>query len=179
MAANDYYHSFKPSDPTHGPANPSTSHLPQESYTTYNPHTTYNDSPYNTSPQSPQGDFSYKPYSHTTPGSSTPLNASGALVSGGRDDHRTSYADDVPLRPHPSKKDSDKVYHNHYGDDPAIEDRLPPKKKKKKGFLARTPWVVYSLTLIQVIVFIVELAKNGKNARKSFIDSYANKLQAP
>ncbi|KAG8530254.1 uncharacterized protein KY384_004755 [Bacidia gigantensis] len=70
------------------------------------------------------------------------------------------YADDVPLRPHPQK--SDTVVQHDY-DDSAITDRPPPRQQRKKGlFSGRIPWVVYTLTLIQCVVFIAELAKNGK-----------------
>lgn len=34
---------------------------------------------------------------------------------------------------------------------------IDPLSKKK----SRMPWVVYALTLIQVVVFIVEIVKNG------------------
>ena len=163
MASNDYYQSFKPNDPSHGPTTLPTSH--QEPYTSYNPHVAPSQSPYNASPisppHSPHGEFGYRPYQQNSHNTSTPYNASGALVGGGLDHDHNAYADDVPLRPHPGKQSSDNTYHNHYGEDPAIVDRVPP-KKSKKSFLARIPWVVYTLTLIQVIVFIAELAKNGE-----------------
>ena len=176
MAANEYYQAFNPAahhDPTsptshtsqgaYDPYNshqaPSTSHLPQQSYTSYNPHGTSTDSPYHSTPQSPQGDFTYRPYESTTHSTSSPYNASGALA-GGREHDRTSYADDVPLRPQ-GKTHTDNAFPDHYGDDPAVVDRVP-ERKTKKSFLARIPWVVYTLTLVQVSVFIAELAKNGK-----------------
>ena len=35
--------------------------------------------------------------------------------------------------------------------------------KKKRGWFAKPiPYVVYTLTLIQIIVFIAEIVKNGK-----------------
>lgn len=54
---------------------------------------------------------------------------------------------------------------DHLPEDPALIDRPPQErrhKRRKKGFFAKKiPWVVYTLTTIQVIVFIAELGKNG------------------
>ena len=172
MASNDYYHSFKPTGNEHGPhtttsysQEPHTSY-PEETYTSYSPRNAQKPSAYNLPPQSPEDDYGYqsqslnnRPYEHT----SSPYTASGPLVTGGRDQDQTAYADNVPLRP-TNTKDSNNAYQGHdYGDDPAIIDRPSKKAKKKKGFFARIPWVVYTLTLIQCAVFIAELAKNGES----------------
>ena len=56
---------------------------------------------------------------------------------------------------------------DHLPEDPAIIDRPTQnaaRKRRKRGFFGgKIPWAVYTFTLIQVCVFIAELAKNGKN----------------
>ena len=162
MAANDYY---RPATQTPDGRNQDiTPHSPPDSYTLYHSrsHPAQPPSPYITSPQE---DYSYRPYEHSNTSTQSPYFASGGV--GGRDHEPNPFADDVPLRQHPSKQSSDIVMHNHLSDDdPAIIDRPPPKRERrreKRGFFSgKVPWVVYTLTSIQIIVFIVELAKSGK-----------------
>ena len=161
MAANDYYNSTA-SHHGHGhPAldGPSPIHSPD-------PYTAY--TPYHTQPapsmSSSLEDSSYRPYAdHSQPSIASPYYASGG---GGREHEPSAYSDDIPLRQHPSKPDSDVAIHDHLPDDPAIVDRpsrTVSRKRRKEGFLGRRiPWVVYTFTLIQVCVFIAELAKNGR-----------------
>lgn len=77
-----------------------------------------------------------------------------------------SYSDNIPLRQHQSKASSDMVMQDHLPDDPAIIDRPPQsanRRRRKQGFFGREiPWVVYTLTLIQIVVFIAELGRNGE-----------------
>lgn len=79
-----------------------------------------------------------------------------------------SYREDIPLRDHPATPAGKDDTTDHVYDAPAaappqmMEEARPPKSgfgsfKAKK----RIPWVVYTLTLIQVAVFIAEIAKNG------------------
>jgi len=92
---------------------------------------------------------------------------------GGRDHSQNPFSDTVPLRdyPQPNTKhdDTDHVY-----DAPAaahgLDDREDGRKRRSGGLgqffknkktKKRIPWVVYTLTLIQSIVFIVEIVKNG------------------
>ncbi|KAI9828790.1 MAG: hypothetical protein M1832_001895 [Thelocarpon impressellum] len=96
--------------------------------------------------------------------------------AGGDPYHQNPFADDVPLREYPSpgapggpKGQSPQQF------DPALESGLPPPdpdvdgRKKKSGKRrfnplnpkGRTPWFVYIMTLIQITVFIVEIAKNS------------------
>ena len=156
MAANEYYNpsasrlGHRPPDPVsplHSP-DPYTAHPPQH-------------------PQpflsSSLEDTSYRPYAdHSQQSIPSPYYASGG---GGREHEPSAYSDDIPLRQHPSKHDSDVVMHDNLPDDPAIIDRPPQnaaRKRRKQGFFGRKiPWAVYTFTLIQVSVFIAELAKNG------------------
>lgn len=96
----------------------------------------------------------------------------GAGGMGGRD--ASPYADDIPLRPRPPPKDSEDLI----GQDPrrgyseedgkfvgSAKQQLPESRRRRKRggmFSGKIPWVVYTLTLIQVSVFIAELAKNGE-----------------
>ena len=162
MAANDYYTSFDPH--RQGTSQINTSHPPQEPYTSYNPHSPTVHSSYNATPTSPHADHSYRPYEHSNYSTSSPLHASGGLASGGREHDQYQYADDVPLRPRPGKQSTDNVFTNNYANDheQPLPDR-PHQKSKKRGFFSKKiPWVVYTLTIIQVIVFVAELGKNGK-----------------
>jgi hypothetical protein len=92
----------------------------------------------------------------------------------------SQYGDDIPLReqkrtPNPDPLENDHVY------DAAAVDRADSGKKKRpgNGFFSRSqgriPWVVYTLTFIQVVVFIVEIVKNGKHPqlwRQPYSDKY-------
>ena len=173
MAANEYYN---PTPSQFGRRNsdpPSPIHSP-DSYTAYASHHTQNPNPFTApaphheQPSTPftsssPTDTSYRPYADQSQQSiSSNYYASGG---GGREHEPSAYSDDIPLRQHPSKHDSDVVMHDHLPDDPAIIDRPPQsatRKRRKQGFFGRKiPWVVYTFTLIQVAVFIAELAKNG------------------
>lgn len=109
-------------------------------------------------------DSSYRPYAdHSQASIQSPYYSSGG---GGREQEPSAYSDDIPLREHPSKHDSDMAMQDHLPDDPAIVDRPAQnaaRRRRKQGFFGgKVPWVVYTLTLIQVCVFIAELAKNGE-----------------
>lgn len=96
----------------------------------------------------------------------------GAGDMGARD--ASPYADDIPLRPRPPLKDPE----HRIGQDPrrgysdedgnlvgSAKQRLPDSRRRRNlggMFRGKVPWVVYILTLIQVSVFIAELAKNGE-----------------
>lgn len=161
MAANDYYqrppsqNKFRPSD---APLPP----LPQDPFSSH-AQPSYEPSPY----MSPSyEDTSYRPYEHSQHSVPSPYYASGG---GGRDTEQNPFADDIPLRHNPSKTDSDITRLDHLPDDPAVVDQ--PKgnrrrRREKRGwFSGRIPFVVYTLTFIQCVVFIAELAKNGKQQK--------------
>ena len=58
------------------------------------------------------------------------------------------------------------MLHDPLPHDPAIIDRpshnTARRRRKHPFFGGKIPWVVYTLTLIQVCVFIAELVKNGE-----------------
>ena len=160
MAANEYYN-----DPAH-PANyrpddkPTVNtHVSQDPYSPYNSHHVYQPSPF----ASPTPDSaSYHTYDHGS-SNNTPYYATG----GGRENEPNPFSDDIPLRPNVSKADSGGAFQDHLPNDPTVLDApadngRPRRARKKRGFFAKKiPWVVYFFTLVQCIVFIVELVKNG------------------
>jgi hypothetical protein len=86
---------------------------------------------------------------------------------GGRpQDSQTSFRDDIPLRDNPAVplKDDDPTDHV-YDAPPNMMGGGQPTSKSGTGFfkrpLSKVPWVVYTFTFIQVVVFIAEIAKNG------------------
>ena len=107
---------------------------------------------------------------------------------GGHMDSTNSFRDDIPLRDHtalPAQGAStDHVYDagdpgapshlnnqnsNQYNQQYPVEEGRANRKSglnflKKKG---RIPFVVYTFTLVQVIVFIVEIVKNGMFLEKA------------
>ncbi len=87
--------------------------------------------------------------------------------------HRPShYSDSIPLK-HKSQIDTqsnDDWRHQRTQYPPSPESQnqpplLPKSTKNKKGwFSGKIPWVVYTLSLIQITVFIVEIIKNCKDS---------------
>ena len=78
------------------------------------------------------------------------------------------YSDDIPLAakgssdrfaPDNSRYDPAGVY-NNTGQDPT----LSRPQRTRAIFNGKTPWVVYLLTAVQVIVFIIEIVRNGEKA---------------
>jgi hypothetical protein len=89
---------------------------------------------------------------------------------GGRpQDSQSSFRDDIPLRDNPAVplKDDDRTdpTDHVYDAPPNMLGREQPNRKSGIGFfkqpLAKVPWVVYTFTVIQIAVFIAEIAKNG------------------
>lgn len=159
MAANEYYNpSSSPGDGRRSDAPPPR--LPLDPYATYSSHPTQPSPPHISSPYQ---DTSYRPYADQSQQSiPSPYYASGG---GGRETEPNPYSDDIPLRQHPSKGSSE-MLRDPLPHDPAIIDRpaqSASRRRRKQGFFSggKIPRVVYTLTLIQVCVFIAELAKNG------------------
>lgn len=94
-----------------------------------------------------------------------------AYPAAARANEHDYYSENIPLNEHEQ---------GHYANGPPPEwmrqpTHYPPspemmevpidpegKRKKKKGFFKKTlPWVTYLLTIVQIVVFIVELVKNG------------------
>ena len=101
-------------------------------------------------------------------------NSSDFFAGGSSRPYRTShqYSDEIPLR--------DSLHHENGYKPAASESQIPlrptespeqvpnerrrrrRKENEKKGwFSGKIPWVVYFLTVVQLAVFIAELAKNG------------------
>jgi hypothetical protein len=89
---------------------------------------------------------------------------------GGRMEHSDSYNDDIPLRDHPAVPPKDATQEtDHVYDAPIAPGHLEEGRRKNrmsgmgvfKKAKGRIPWVTYILTLVQTIVFIVEIVKNG------------------
>jgi hypothetical protein len=87
---------------------------------------------------------------------------------GGRlGDSQSQFRDDIPLRDHPAAMPKDDDPTDHVYDAPVSQmEGVSRKRRSGNGFfkqpLSKVPWVVYTLTLIQIAVFIAEIAKNGK-----------------
>ena len=159
MAANEFYNPS--SNQANGPHHDAPPQLPLESYATYPSHPTQ---PLSPRVSSPYEDTAYRPYERSHQGTPSPYYASGG---GGRETEPNPYSDDIPLRQHPSKASSD-ILRDPLPYDPAIIDRPSQnaaRRRRKRGFFGagKIPWVVYTLTLIQVCVFIAELARNGES----------------
>jgi hypothetical protein len=178
MASNDYYNP-SPNRPglRSNPTSP-TKPLPPDPYTAYNPHHTQPSPSYMASSFE---DSSYHPYAEQSHQDiPSPYYSSGG---GGREYEPNPYSDNIPLRQHPSKGDSDNMMHDPLPNDPTIVDRrsrYPGSPRQKQSFFKRKqPWVVYTFTLIQVIVFIAELAKNGTSTTSNSVAVEANMPRRP
>ncbi|KAL9100670.1 MAG: hypothetical protein Q9163_003977 [Psora crenata] len=166
MAANEYYNPLgqdsgrRTDGPLSQPDGPQFHHSPN-SFPSYssNPH----QQPSSSVP-SHQEDYSYRPYEHSQNTGPSSYYTSDEV---GRRDHKNKpyYGDDIPLPQHPSERNSDVLRHDHLANDPTIIDRPPPKTGirigKRRFFSGKIPWVVYTLTTVQIVVFIAELGKNG------------------
>lgn len=95
-----------------------------------------------------------------------------AYYGPGRTSPDTGRTEDIPLQNRPQK---DVEFGNdHVYDAPDSGRPTPTQKKKKRGQVRlgqlgmfgadrkRIPWVVYTFTLVQLAVFIGEIARNGK-----------------
>lgn len=84
------------------------------------------------------------------------------------------YSEDIPLKPNAannSKPDwaDDTRYHPSSHDLPTeplnLSDpvRRPSRRRKQGYFAKKIAWVTYITSLVQIVVFIVELVRNGKS----------------
>lgn len=175
MAANDYYGGPPPNQP-------------YQPYEPYQPFQSYGDSRPSPgpppSPGSPRpGGAGFPPgYDHRNSQQSVasydqdyPAAGAGGRMHGSTD----QYADDIPLKSnaptatgdHPGWMDADT---NYPPQDEPLNDRSHSRRKKKKKranrfFKKKIPWVVYLTSLVAVIVFIVELVKNGTSAASNIV----------
>lgn len=114
---------------------------------------------------SPFDDPSNRPYGRQSQQSITSVHD----YYGGRDHNSNPFSDDIPLRNHSQKshanqypQDQFRYEPNRINSFPAQGTRAIQSRKKRKFWSGKIPWVTYALTLIQSIVFLVELIKNGK-----------------
>ena len=175
MAANEYYNpsgqgKYRPYENIQ-PTLPQLPPLPHDDFNSYTSHHAQQPSPYE-SPISPIQDPAYRPYEpsqHSQNSASSPYYASGG---GGRDNEPNPFSDEIPLRQSPSKASGDAAFHDHLPEDPAVMDAPPPsqngeRRRRKKGIMERKiPWVVYTFTFVQVVVFIAELIKAGTCSKR-------------
>jgi hypothetical protein len=162
MAANDYFNNHPAQ--SHGQA-PYYQNSGYQSYNTHSQHTGQSlVSPYET----PFDEGSYPLSGVNTHGLDSQMNLSQDPRYYGQAGSRTSFRDDIPLREHPAIPGKDNEPTDHVYDAPApmmAEGGRPPRRGRNGFFktpLAKIPWVVYTLTLIQIAVFIAEIAKNGR-----------------
>lgn len=90
----------------------------------------------------------------------------GYPMAAARGNDSEQYAENIPLKSNATPMPSDWMQQpTHYP--PSPEAAEPPgaprgREEKKKGFFKKKlAWVTYLLTTIQIVVFIVELVKNG------------------
>ncbi|KAJ5690606.1 rhomboid protein [Penicillium macrosclerotiorum] len=161
MAANEYYHTNIPSPPSYDQvADGRSNHLPTTNtgagFTSHSP----------VSQISHQDDPS-TPY-HNRESQHSFQSENGAYATAGRVTDGDHYAENIPLKTQAPYGNNPEWMHQQTNYPPpspgALEDRGVDRNGnlKKKGFFRKKPaWVVWTLTLAQVIVFIVELVKSG------------------
>ena len=154
MAANDYY--------------TSNSYRHDITSNPYHDHETRSEAPISPLPSAPSPapyDDRKHPYSHQKPSQS--YTGSGGQL---HDDY-DPYDDEnsIPMNGRKAKHDSATTMSPilpHQMDDPFVRDIDPSKTRRRKDkdgwFRGKITWVVYVLTVAQLIVFIAELIKNGK-----------------
>ena len=165
MAANEYYGGHAPSN------------QPYQPYEPYQPFQSYPGSrPSPSSPSSPPpgaGPYDHRQSQQSIASYDHDYAATGGRVHGSTD----QYADDIPLKSstqptaagdRPAWMDADTNYPPSPGlpQDEPLNNRTHSRRKRKKKrtnrfFKKKIPWVVYLTSLVAVIVFIVELVKNG------------------
>jgi hypothetical protein len=162
MAANDYFNGY-PSKP-HPPQ--STTHAaPSYSQDLYTSSALYGN------PAIPHAGSSYSvaPSYHTQPSSIKP----------------NDNVEQIPLKQtskiqtNPNQWQDQDTHYPPSPDDQTPTTLLEPKRrrrsKKKKGFFAAPiPWVVYTVSLVQITVFVVEIIRNGQS-ELYFLFQNANK----
>ncbi|RKF75728.1 putative rhomboid protein [Golovinomyces cichoracearum] len=85
---------------------------------------------------------------------------------------RDSYTDSIPLRNNPAFLHKDESVTDHVYDAPVQQSNFPGNQDKKTGGIlsnylsseptAKLPWMTYALTIIQCVVFIIEIIKNAQ-----------------
>jgi membrane associated rhomboid family serine protease len=175
MAANEYYNTAYNNHPAYRPSN--DAYNDQHPLSRYNSHTTgpvsplpstpYEDRPL---PQAPDDGRAYQiPHQQPAP----PYSGPGAHANQDADPYDDENA--IPMsgrRKHDSTTTLQPILQrNEDVEDPFVRDADPNKPRRRGGrggppqrdgwFSGRITWVVYTLTLVQVIVFIAEIIKNA------------------
>jgi hypothetical protein len=162
MAANDYYNSH-----------PSQSQGQAPYYQNNNGFQSYHSHPSQTaqSPVSPFepafGESSYPLGGMNSHGMDSQTTLGPDARYYGQGGSQTSFRDDIPLREHPAAPAKDDEPTDHVYDAPPNIMGVGGRPNRRSGYgffktpLAKIPWVVYTLTLIQISVFIAEIVKNG------------------
>ncbi|GAQ40283.1 hypothetical protein AtubIFM55763_003318 [Aspergillus tubingensis] len=155
MAANSYYHGgYSNNPPSYEQANPHFDNIPTPGHPDFHTH------PYEPTAADPQLHHSQQS-----------LGSDQAYAAGGRLNDEP-YSENIPLKSNQYANGSPPPnwmhQPTHYS--PTPEDIEPPvaptarrNRNRKKGFFQKKiPWVTYAFTLVQIIVFIVELVKNAQ-----------------
>ncbi|KAL8903991.1 MAG: hypothetical protein Q9207_003571 [Kuettlingeria erythrocarpa] len=164
MAANDYYNSNpnKPHRRSDAPLPPvpdyELSHRLNEGRPSPSPFAT------------PFDDPTYRPYGQASQQSLNSEHPYYGAGGGPRPYDPSPYSEDIPLTNHTSKQNQDPLpYDQQRQDEAAYATRTQGqqgsgrgRRKRRKGFFSRpVPWVCYSFFLVQVVVFIAEIARNA------------------
>lgn len=192
MAANEYYNAGSQQHPTYQSYNPPQA-PPLSSLPSYRSEAPSRNPSHHTAPSPvspfeapfddhvyPMGgsDGQHRMDSQSTLGADTRYYGQGG---GGRQGSTNSFRDDIPLRDHPGAPPksnlgpTDHVYDAPTAPPHLIEEARPNRRsrmdflKKPRG---RIPWVTYVFTIVQVAVFIAEIAKNGKHPSAPSIPMY-------
>ncbi|KAL8715398.1 MAG: hypothetical protein Q9220_000731 [cf. Caloplaca sp. 1 TL-2023] len=167
MAANDYY------NPPDSRAHQRRSDAPLPPVPDYElPHHLSQKHPSSSPFTTPFDDPSYQPYgrqSRQSLGSEHPYYGAGGAP---RPYDPSPYSEDIPLRTHPSKQSHEALSYDQHRQEheAAYAARMDAQqrsghgngRKKRKGwFSGRVTWVVYFFTLVQIVVFIAEIARNA------------------
>ncbi|KAJ5672163.1 hypothetical protein N7507_001290 [Penicillium longicatenatum] len=153
MAANEYYHSNIPSPPSYEQVNPGKQD-----------HATSSAPGYGYAPNLSNSDDPSAPY-HSRESQQSFASDNGAYHAAGRVGEGDHYAENIPLKAQTQFGNNPDWMHQQTQYPPAspgaLEDsRRGQDRRKKKGFFQKKPaYVTWTLTLIQIIVFIVELVK--------------------
>lgn len=128
---------------------------------------THSSSPFAT----PFDDPTYRPYGQQSQQSLGSEHPYGSAGGGTRPYDPSPYSEDIPLRNHPSKHNQEPLsYDQHrHETEAAYAARMEAqqrsgqsRRRKRNGFFSgRVPWVVYFFSLVQLVVFIAELARNA------------------
>lgn len=114
-------------------------------------------------PANPDHDPHYARYSQNSLASDN-----GAYPIGGRRNYGEQDAENIPLQQAYSRSDW-MQQPTHYPPSPEAQHPVEPsvgrggRRRKKRFFSKKIPWVTYLLTAVQVAVFIAELVKSGKS----------------